>query len=95
MLHSKVQEALENNTEQLELVQQQLKRLEDALWKADILLEKWSNRMGIHVVVSFVKASLDKEDTIEVSDVLEMRCGAWAGSIVSSCGRTPEICPES
>mgnify|MGYP001810343445 FL=1 len=67
ILSSKLQDALESNADQLTVLQQQLKKLEEALWKGYDLVEKWSKPMGIGVVVCFVKANLDKKEIEDVS----------------------------
>jgi hypothetical protein len=66
MLSSKLQAALSRNREQLAVLQQQLQRLEAALWKANGLVSKWSKPMGLSVVVRFLKSDLDKEDIRDV-----------------------------
>jgi hypothetical protein len=61
------QSALARDGRQLAVLQQQLKRLGDALMKAAGLVSKWSKPMLLDMAVRFLKAGLDKDDIKDVS----------------------------
>ena len=55
------------------VLENQLTRLGNALWKATGLLTKWSEPMLLGAAVRFVKGNLDKEDIKDVSMLLSIR----------------------
>jgi hypothetical protein len=62
----------------MRLLEEQLTRLGNALWRATGLIAKWSDPMLLGVAVRFLKADLDKED---IKDVSIVSIDAWAYTI--------------
>lgn len=69
------------------LLKEQLTQLDDALVKANGLVNKWIKPMPLGVAVRFLKGNLDKDDIKEVS-VCESPLGLLASADVGTLSTT-------